>query len=129
MFSITHEGEGASHVAILRDEEAKTEVRIAVGMGFNAFSFIVPTPSGQVDLLYAEPGFPKAGMRPTANGTPILVPFPNRIAGGKFTYEGKTYSLPLNDHGVNAIHGFAFDMPWKVIAEGADADGHPYVVG
>lgn len=120
MFSITHEGEGVEQVAILRNDENGSEVRIAVGMGFNAFSFKVRTESGVADVLYAEEGFPKAGMRVTANGTPILVPFPNRIAGGKFTYDGKNYSLPLNDHGINAIHGFAFDRPWRVVEEEAD---------
>jgi aldose 1-epimerase len=120
MFSITREGEGLEQVAILRDEQNQTEVRVAVGYGFNAFSFKVQTERGVVDLLYAEERFPKADIRATANGTPILVPFPNRIAGGKFTYDGKEYSLPLNDHGVNAIHGFAFDKPWRIVKESTD---------
>jgi aldose 1-epimerase len=120
MFSITHQGEGVEHVAILRDEERGSEVRVAVGMGFNVFSFKVWTPAGVADVLYAEEGFPKAGMRATSSGTPILVPFPNRIAGGKFTYEGKQYSLPLNSQGVNAIHGFAFDKPWRIVEEETD---------
>ena len=120
MFSITHQGEGVEHVAILRDEERGSEIRIAVGMGFNVFSFKVPTESGFADVLFAEDGFPKAGMRATSSGTPILVPFPNRIAGGKFAYDGKQYSLPLNDHGVNAIHGFAFDKPWQIVEEETD---------
>lgn len=113
--SITYEGEGASRVAVLRDLQNNTEARVAVGMGFNVFSFKVPTPTGMADVLYAEEGFPKAGMRATSSGTPILVPFPNRIAGGKFTYDGKDYSLPLNSQGVNAIHGFAFDKPWRIV--------------
>jgi aldose 1-epimerase len=113
--SITYEGEGASRVAILRDLQNNTEARVAVGMGFNVFSFKVSTPTGMADVLYAEEGFPKAGMRATSSGTPILVPFPNRIAGGKFIYDGKDYSLPLNSQGVNAIHGFAFDKPWRIV--------------
>jgi len=118
-YSITHEGEGVEHVAILRDGHG-TEARIAVGYGFNVFSFKVPCNEAlteHADVLYAEPGFPRADLHATANGTPILVPFPNRIAGGKFTYNGKTYSLPCNDHGVNAIHGFAFDRPWRIVKE------------
>jgi aldose 1-epimerase len=127
-FSISHEGEGLEHVAILRDEEHGSEVRVAVGYGFNVFSFKVPTGSGVADVLYAEEGFPRADLRATANGTPILVPFPNRIAGGKFTYDGKSYTLPCNDHGVNAIHGFAFDKPWRIIEEETD-EGWARIVG
>jgi aldose 1-epimerase len=127
-FSISHEGEGLEHVAILRDEEHGSEVRVAVGYGFNVFSFKVPTEKGVVDVLYAEEGFPRADFRATANGTPILVPFPNRIAGGKFTYDGKTYTLPCNDDGVNAIHGFAFDKPWRIIEEETD-EGWARIVG
>lgn len=44
--------------------------------------------------------------------------FAGRIAGGKFTLDGNQYQLPLNDNGVNHIHGgpLAFDkMPWKGI--------------
>lgn len=121
-YSITHEGDGLEHVAILRDEEHGSEVRIAVGYGFNAFSFKVQTGKGVADILYAEEGFPRDDLRATANGTPILVPFPNRIAGGKFTYDGKTYTLPCNDYGVNAIHGMAFDRPWRIVEEETDED-------
>ena len=28
----------------------------------------------------------------------ILIPFPNRIEGGEYTFEGKTYSLPIDEH-------------------------------
>ncbi len=44
--------------------------------------------------------------------------YANRIAGGKFTLNGKTYQLPLNDK-VNSLHGGGkgFDkVVWKVAA-------------
>src|SRR5439155_27183983 len=60
--------------------------------------------------------------RPTRSGFPILFPFPNRIRGGTFSWDGKTYQLPTIDGaGKNAIHGFAVRGPWRVVDEGADA--------
>jgi aldose 1-epimerase len=44
--------------------------------------------------------------------------YANRIAGGKFTLDGKTYQLPLNDK-VNTLHGGGkgFDKAaWKVVS-------------
>ena len=31
--------------------------------------------------------------------------FANRIGGGRFDLDGRTYQLPLNDHGVSMLHG------------------------
>ncbi|AIT06305.1 aldose epimerase [Sphingomonas taxi] len=44
--------------------------------------------------------------------------FANRIGGGKFTLDGKSYQLPLNDK-VNSLHGgkVGFDkQPWRIVA-------------
>ena len=52
----------------------------------------------------------------------MLFPFPNRIRDGRFTWDGRTYQLPLNDPAKkNAIHGFACRHPWRVVDHGADA--------
>ncbi len=45
--------------------------------------------------------------------------YANRIAGGRFTLDGKAYQLPLNDNGVNSLHGgkLGFDKrPWRIAA-------------
>ena len=37
----------------------------------------------------------------------FLLPFPNRLNEGKYTYKGKNYEFPINDsEGNNALHGF-----------------------
>ena len=37
----------------------------------------------------------------------FLLPFPNRLNDGKYTYKGKEYEFPINDtKGNNALHGF-----------------------
>jgi aldose 1-epimerase len=44
--------------------------------------------------------------------------YANRIAGGRFTLDGKAYQLPLNDK-TNSLHGGAkgFDkLPWRIVS-------------
>jgi aldose 1-epimerase len=92
-------------------------------LGFNCFAWQLTTAGRLCDLLYSDPALFGDG-RPTRSGIPVLFPFPNRIRDGRFTWDGRTYQLPLNDPaGKNAIHGFACRHPWRVVAQGADADG------
>src|SRR5438105_6790040 len=87
-------------------------------MGFNAYRWTV---AGE-DILYRDPAFFDEA-KPTRSGIPILFPFPNRIRDGRFTWEGKTYQLPLNDAtGKMAIHGFVCRTPWRVVDQGSDAN-------
>jgi aldose 1-epimerase len=48
-----------------------------------------------------------------------LFPFPGRIPGTSFVWEGKTYSLEPGDGRGNAIHGFVHTRPWRVVEETA----------
>jgi len=50
-----------------------------------------------------------------------LVPYANRIAGGRFSFGGRDITLPLNfgDH-PNTLHGFGWQRPWDVIEAGPD---------
>jgi aldose 1-epimerase len=44
-----------------------------------------------------------------------LFPFPNRIDGGKYTFEGKENLLDINfPHEKNAIHGLIYNQPFEV---------------
>ncbi len=45
-----------------------------------------------------------------------LMPFPNRIRNGRYTFDGKEYELPINEpERHNAIHGFIFKKPFAVL--------------
>lgn len=57
---------------------------------------------------------------PCSNGE-LLIPFPNRIEDGVYTFEGKTYTLPIDEHEKhNAIHGYGYRAFWKM--ESLDED-------
>ena len=56
----------------------------------------------------------------------------NRIGKGRFTLEGKSYQLALNDHGLAALHGgkTGFDkVVWKVLATKSNAAGASVTLG
>ncbi|WP_028559925.1 aldose 1-epimerase [Paenibacillus pinihumi] len=47
-------------------------------------------------------------------GTPVLFP-PNRIDGGEFEFNGRTYRFPVNEsERGNHIHGVLMNEPWKL---------------
>lgn len=47
----------------------------------------------------------------------FLYPFPNRLDGGRYTFEGKAYQFPINNEATaNAIHGLGRNKPFQVKA-------------
>jgi aldose 1-epimerase len=91
-------------------------------LGFNCIRWQAVREGQALELLYADPALFSNG-RPTRSGIPVLFPFPNRIREGRFSWQGREYSLPCNDSTQkNAIHGFACRVPWRVIDRGASAE-------
>lgn len=59
-------------------------------------------------------GYAPDEMAPGGAGQP-LIPWPNRLADGRYEFDGKTYQLPLTEPDRrNAIHGFARWLNWRV---------------
>ncbi|HET9781808.1 MAG TPA: aldose 1-epimerase family protein [Candidatus Dormibacteraeota bacterium] len=59
-------------------------------------------------------GYPADEMAPGAAGQP-LIPWPNRLADGRYEFDGKTYQAPLTEpERHNALHGFARWLTWRV---------------
>ena len=57
---------------------------------------------------------------PYLYGMPILYPN-NRISDGKFSFEDRVYTFPINEPSTNChIHGFLHETPFKVIEKGED---------
>jgi len=46
----------------------------------------------------------------------LLAPWPNRIGGARYVFDGETYRLPVNeeDRG-NALHGLVADAEWEAV--------------
>jgi aldose 1-epimerase len=107
----------AAEVVKLRDSQAGSSAEIAVNLGFNCFRFTAQDIGRPVEVLYSHPEFASGSQRPSGSGIPILFPFPGRIPGTVFRWEGKSYELPDVDALGNAIHGFAMRRPWRLIEQ------------
>ena len=114
MTQVQTERHGDHLVYVLEDRDAGSSARILADYGFNCYSFRCRVGGQQVDLLRSDDHFAEQPSRPAGNGTPLLFPFPNRIQGGRFEFGGKSYELPRNERGVNAIHGLVYDRGWRV---------------
>jgi aldose 1-epimerase len=101
----------------LRDDSTGTSAEILVSQGFNCFRFTAIAGGKPVEVLYTPPGFAEGTVRPSRGGIPILFPFPGRIPGTTFHWEGKEYALEAGDAFGNAIHGFVMWRPWRVIEQ------------
>ena len=67
----------------------------------------------------------------------VLIPFPGRVAGGRYRWDGTDYQLPITDkEGPNAIHGFVRKVDWSIDSRSAGgvtfalrfagAEGYPF---
>jgi len=101
--SVTREG-----VEIFLLEEGTIALAaVAPALGQNCFSFEARLPILE-NVDYAE--FRK---RPTSYGIPLLFPFPNRIRGGAFMFQGERFLIDP------PRHGFVRDKAWRVLETGA----------
>lgn len=92
-------------------------------VGGSLAGLTLDTPGGPVDLLRPTPAdAPAAGEADRFACFP-LVPFSNRIAHGRFVFDGREVRLPCPPpHAPHSIHGHGWSAPWRVdTADGATA--------
>lgn len=99
----------------LSDDRSGTRARIVPDLGFNCYSFEASRDGQPCELLWSAAGFLSGTQKPSRSGIPVLFPFAGRIRGTEFEFDGDTYTLPVGDDFGNAIHGFVFNRPWRVI--------------
>jgi aldose 1-epimerase len=118
-----------SQVVEITHQPSATAARVLVSSGFNLFSWTVADGAARRDLIYAEANFSEGDCRPTSGGNPLMFPFAGRIAKGQFTWQGKQYNLPEGDGRGNALHGFAFNRPWRLVEQSDDAVSAEFHLG
>jgi aldose 1-epimerase len=84
---------------------------VDVGAGLRAYTY----EGSDVTCTYGEDELPPRGCGTT------LVPWPNRIRNGKYTFDGKNYQLPLTEPAArNAIHGLGRWARWTKVRHEPD---------
>ena len=111
---------------VLRDNTTKAEAKIATSLGNNCYSFGVCANNEWIDLIDPPPDLETLKGEPTRYGNPILFPFPNRIRGGRFTFEEKEYRFDKVPGTPNSIHGLLLNQPYQV--ESVDTAGGASIV-
>ena len=115
-------GPATGTVYTLTDAASGASAEVWPSHGFNCVRWSVRTRDGVAPVFYTAPDW-EANPVPTRSGHPILFPFPNRLRGGHFTFEGREYQLPLNEtSGRHAIHGFTPKAAWRVVGSLAGED-------
>jgi len=101
----------------IRDSATGASAEFLVSQGFNCFRFTAMAEGQPVEVFYAPADFALGQSRPSSGGIPLLFPFPGRIPGTTFNWEGKQYQLEPADAFGNAIHGFVHARPWRVVEQ------------
>lgn len=99
----------------IRDPQTGATAGVAPSRGFNCYSFQPVLDGTPSEVLWTADDFLSGVGKPSRSGIPILFPFAGRIRGTSFEFCEKSYSLPVGDDHGNAIHGFVFNRPWRVI--------------
>lgn len=91
---------------------------LAAGEGAGAVGASTSGAAGEgtalVEAIFAPPSLAEMREQPSHWGVPLLFPFPSRMAGGRYTWEGQQRRFEREGH------GFAMVLPWKVVSMEAD---------
>lgn len=116
-FSVRSAEREGEHFRQLRDDQTGAFATIWPAFGNNCIEASLPAPDGQlIPVLLAPEHVDQVRERPSWWGIPLLFPWPGRIPGGAYAFEGQTYHLPVLDAEGNAIHGFVKDRAWREVA-------------
>ncbi len=107
----------AAQIVGITDPDNGSSAQVLVSLGFNCFSWRPALDDGPREMLWADAGFTEGDKRPSGSGIPLLFPFPGRIGGAKYEFDGRDYQLEPGDAFGNAIHGFVYNRPWRVIEQ------------
>ncbi|MGE5597196.1 MAG: aldose 1-epimerase [Hyphomicrobiales bacterium] len=86
--------------------------------GGRLHQLFVPVAGQPEPLLHSPDDIEQYRERPTRGGSFPMAPWPNRVANGRFRWNGRDVELPTEGR-PHAIHGRVKDKEWEVVARTA----------
>jgi aldose 1-epimerase len=105
------------HTVTLHDPETGSRASLVPQWGFNCYAWQCVLHDEAIDVLWASPDWERNELLRSKSGIPLLFPFPGRLRGTRFEYQGRTYVLDEGDGRGNAIHGLVHNRPWRVVEQ------------
>ncbi|KAA3614662.1 MAG: hypothetical protein D8M58_09385 [Calditrichaeota bacterium] len=98
---------------LLNDKNGE-QITILPGFGSSLNELVLSKKSKLYSLLDGNPSKKEIVGDKIYKGA-RLIPFPNRVADGKYEFEGSVFQLACNEKGLNnALHGFLFDKEFTI---------------
>jgi aldose 1-epimerase len=122
-FSIRQARENDLELVFLSHENSDTGVAILPGYGAAIYRWLIPLKNGSLFNLidsYRDAAEVRSDMSVSFKG-PKLSPFPCRIAGGVYHFNGREYRFDKLFPDGSAIHGLVFDRPFSILEATAGA--------
>ncbi|SMH59675.1 aldose 1-epimerase [Azospirillum agricola] len=90
------------------------ECLLAPGCGGSIAAWRRSGPDGTIDLFRPASEAAMAGDFAPDMACFPLIPFSNRVAGGRFTFQGRRVEMPTDPGSPHRIHGHGWAVPWRV---------------
>ncbi len=94
----------------LQAENLRVQIDSTLGAGIGDLSFRSPRGNWTPLLRRA----PSPASDPEQLACFIMMPWPNRVGGARFTWQGRDYELDANAPDGSSIHGEVRTRPWKI---------------
>ena len=102
-------GAGTSGDELALTREGQSIVVTASGGALRSYRV-----GGRDVVVPFAPGAPTPGMHGA-----VLAPWPNRLDGGRYVFDGVEHRVPVNEPGRdNANHGFTHELRWRLASDG-----------
>lgn len=123
MFSISTQSYGSLSSIKLLNETTQESAMIIPGFGATLNSLILKKDNLQLEVIDGNPN--EAYLKSEGIGSykgMVLFPYPNRIKGGLYTFEGRMYKFEINDGNSwnNSLHGFFAKAAFELTVQEAN---------
>lgn len=98
---------------IITLESGRTRVAVAPEAGGRLHQIWWRTSRAWTPILH-EPSEPEDALsEPLSSSSFVMAPWPNRVDGGRFVFDGRLYDVPVHE-GDHGLHGCTVFLPWKI---------------